>query len=126
MGSPKCYDTLHTPYSTVHVLTLLGSLHSAQETFPYTRGTGTADAVVVDGYVQLGFALKRGVVDEETGDEVPLLVRAKVCSLKLLRLFVVGEALGSSDEVSCLSVSVCLSVCLSVMLGSAVFQIVTE
>lgn len=46
-----------------------------QETFPYTRGTGTADATVVDGYVSLGFSIKRGIVDREKGVEGPLLVR---------------------------------------------------
>lgn len=46
-----------------------------QETFPYTHGTGTADATVVDGYVSLGFSIKRGVVDREKGVEGPLLVR---------------------------------------------------
>ncbi|CAM9476091.1 unnamed protein product, partial [Laminaria digitata] len=45
-----------------------------QETFPYTRGTGTADATVVDGYVSLGFSIKRGIVDREKGVEGPLLV----------------------------------------------------
>ncbi|CAM9534692.1 unnamed protein product, partial [Hapterophycus canaliculatus] len=45
-----------------------------QETFPYTRGTGTADATVVDGYVSLGFSIKRGIVDQEKGVEGPLLV----------------------------------------------------
>lgn len=46
-----------------------------QETFPYTRGTGTADATVVDGYVSLGFSIKRGVVNQKTGVEGPVLVR---------------------------------------------------
>eukprot|EP00903_Cladosiphon_okamuranus_P011757 g11052.t1 len=45
-----------------------------QETFPYTHGTGTADATVVDGYVSLGFSIKRGIVDQEKGIEGPLLV----------------------------------------------------
>lgn len=52
-----------------------------QENFPYTRGTGAADAIVVDGYVQLGFAIKRGVVDEEKGAEVPLLVIMSVIDI---------------------------------------------
>ena len=47
-----------------------------QETFPYTHGTGTADATVVDGYVSLGFSIKRGIVDREKGVEGPLLVSA--------------------------------------------------
>ncbi|CAN0430691.1 unnamed protein product, partial [Ectocarpus sp. 13 AM-2016] len=45
-----------------------------QETFPYTHGNGTADATVVDGYVSLGFSIKRGIVDREKGIEGPLLV----------------------------------------------------
>ncbi|CAN0434038.1 unnamed protein product, partial [Ectocarpus sp. 8 AP-2014] len=45
-----------------------------QETFPYTYGNGTADATVVDGYVSLGFSIKRGIVDREKGVEGPLLV----------------------------------------------------
>lgn len=48
--------------------------HRNQEMFPYTRFAGTADAAVVDGYVSLGFAIKRGVVDPEKGVEGPLLV----------------------------------------------------
>lgn len=62
-----------------------------QETFPYTRGTGTADAIVVDGYVQLGFSIKRGVMDPDTGVEVPLLVSNSICCCVLLGLATVGS-----------------------------------
>lgn len=57
-----------------------------QETFPYTHGTGTADATVVDGYVSLGFSIKRGIVDREKGVEGPLLVRINYNRLDKVRL----------------------------------------
>lgn len=58
-----------------------------QETFPYTRGTGTADATVVDGYVSLGFSIKKGIVDPEKGVEGPLLVSSLVVCVRFCGAF---------------------------------------